>query len=281
MNPIAQAILDVLNQLAQGFLQGAGNPIQQLVQLIGVTPLQFTTANPVVMGVWTTMTAVADALLGLFVVIAMIQMMYGQATGTMYLPIGQFLSRVVLTVILMHLSVIIGQDLLILNNELCGILHVDVQGFIATMNQGQQLGGAQQGQASLILGIIASLSLLRVIFQAIKRLVFFDLLFVLSAPMFLLAVHPATAPAFSFWARTYVVTIFTQFLQFLAFGLGIEFVLTAHQNGIVGFVLEIAMFNLVAEIPALLTRFSVSAGASAAGVGALVRTALTASMLFL
>lgn len=261
--------------LFQGFMQA----IQPLVNLIATTPLEFTTANDVVIGGWNTMTAVADAFLALIVIVGAIQIMYGQSTGTLYMPVSQFVPKVILTAILIHLSFIIGQDLIILNNSLCGLVRADVQGFIRQVNRGQLFNNTQTLGLTVVLTIVFGISLIRVLFQAVKRVIFFDVLFVLSGPAFLLSFHPQTAPWFAFWARTYLVTIFTQFLQFLTFGLGFQFLIATKQTGFTGMVLAIAMLNLTAEIPALLSRFSASAGASAGGIGNLVGTAIRVATL--
>src|SRR5262249_9204618 len=121
------------------------------------------------------------------------------------------------------------------------------------------------------------------IFQAIKRMVFFNLLFVLSGLAFLASFLPGSSAWFAFWARTYVVTIFTQFFQYLCFGLGIQFwlAISAQHTGVVGFILAVAMLTMVAELPALLSRFATSSGASVEGVGSLVRAGITAARLFI
>ena len=49
---------------------------------------------------------------------------------------------------------------------------------------------------------------------------------------------------------------------------------------VIAVLLAIAMLNLTAEIPELLSRFAASAGASVAGAGSLVRSAVTAAALF-
>jgi len=274
MDPISQLIVTFLHNI----LQALSSPLISLAALVGNTPLGLTTANAIVDTGWHVMTAVADGLLLLFVLVTVIGIMYGQVTGTLYLPVSQFVPRMLLVAILMHLSLILGQDLLLLNNLLCGLVRANVTGFIQQANGGQLTAG-QQVTLSAILGVVFALTFLRVVFQAIKRIVFFNLLFVLSAPAFLLSLHPATAPAFVFWARTYVTTIFSQFFQFLALGLGLQFLLDTKQTGLPGFLLAIAMLTLVAEIPAVLARFSASAGANASGIGSLVRTAITAAAL--
>src|SRR5438067_13796018 len=107
MDPISQFIVNLLNNI----LGGLSGPLQPLINLTGNTPLEFSTANPIVGADWHLMVGAADAFLGLIVIVGAIQIMYGQTTGTLYMPVGQFLSKAVLTVILIHLSFIMGQDL--------------------------------------------------------------------------------------------------------------------------------------------------------------------------
>ena len=103
--------------------------------------------------------------------------------------------------------------------------------------------------------------------------------FVLSGPAFLMSFHPLTAPWFSFWARLFVVTIFTQFFQFLGLGLGIQMIIDSHQTGVVGILLATAMFSLAAEIPRLLSRFSGAMDTSSRGLGSLLATGMVIARL--
>jgi hypothetical protein len=276
LNIITDAITQFFVNLINGFLQGISGPFNGLVPLLGNTPLALTTANNVVLSTWTVMTGVADACLGLVVLLGALQMLYGQATGTLYIPLGQFVPKAVLTVILIHLSKLIGQDLILLNNALCGLVRVNVANFI------QQTGGATTGRVvglATVLAIIANIGLIRIIFQAFKRIVLFDILFVLSGPAFLMSFHPLTAPWFSFWARLFVVTVFTQFFQFLGLGLGIQMIIASRQTGVIGIFLATAMFALVAEIPRLLSRFSGAMDTSGRTLGSLVATAMVIARL--
>jgi len=275
MNFIIQFVLDLIN----GVLGGVSGTIQPLVNLIGTTPLEFTTANTAVIDGWTGMTAAADGFLGLFVILAAMQSMYGQMVGKVSQPASQIVPKAILTVILIQLSFILGQDLIILNNELCGLVHANIQAFIQQVNGGQPFSVGQNLGLSAVLSIVFTFSLIRIIYQAVKRIIFVDVLFVLSGPAFLLSFHPATTPWFSYWARTYVATIFTQFLQFSTIALGIQFLIATKQTGPTGFLLAIALLNLAAEIPGLLSRFATSTGASAGGLGSLVRVALTGAAL--
>lgn len=278
MNPIL--FLQIITSIYQA-IQAINNTLMPLVALIGTTHLEFMTANGVVIAGWNTMTAVADGVLGLLVVIKVIQMMYGQTTGTLYTSPGQFIPKVILTVILMHLSFLIGQDLLILNQTLCDLIHANVAAFLQQVNGGQAFNVGQQLGVAIILAIVFTLSMIRIIFQAVKRIIFFDVLFILSAPAFLMSFDAQTSPWFSFWARTYVVTVFTQFFQLLTFSLGMQFLVVSKQTGILGFFLAVVMLNFTAEIPGILSRFSATAGANTAGIGTLVRSAITAAALFI
>ena len=276
MNPIAQFFANLLN----GILGGLSAPIQPLIDLIGNTPLGVSTANPVINTSWLVMTMVADTFLGLIVIVAAIQVMYGQTTGTLYMPVGQFVSRAVLTGVLIHLSGIMLQDILILNNELCGALHLQVQQFINQVNGGHPFDTGQTLNLTAVLAIVFGISLVRVVFQAVKRVVFFDLLYVLAGPAFLMSFHPGTSAWFAYWLRTILTTAFSQFIQFLALSLGIQFLIATKQTGPTGFLLATAMLNLTAEIPELLARFAASAGASVPGAGSVLRSAITAAAVF-
>ncbi|HLG78655.1 MAG TPA: conjugal transfer protein TrbL family protein, partial [Ktedonobacteraceae bacterium] len=260
-------------------LNALSGPIAPLVNLISSTPLEFTTQNAIVIAGWRTMTTVADVLLGLFIVIGAIQIMYGDTTGSLRMPVGQFVGKALLTAILIHLSALIGEQLLILNNLLCGLVTANVQNFVQGVNNGQLFNNGQIIVLTIVMTIVFGIGLFRVIFQAIKRVIRFNLLFVLSGPAFLTSFHPATAPVFSGWIRLYIVTIFEQFIQFLTLGLGLQFLIATKQTGLTGFILAIAMLNLTAEIPALLARFGAAAGGQGGGLGSLLNTAIKAAVL--
>ncbi len=268
---IVDRLTDALNALS--------GPIAPLVNLISSTPLEFTTQNAIVIAGWRTMTTVADVLLGLFIVIGAIQIMYGDTTGSLRMPLGQFVGKALLTAILIHLSALIGEQLLVLNNLLCGLVTANVQNFVQGVNNGQLFNNGQIIVLTIVMTIVFGIGLFRVIFQAIKRVIRFNLLFVLSGPAFLTSFHPATAPVFSGWIRLYIVTIFEQFIQFLTLGLGLQFLIATKQTGLTGFILAIAMLNLTAEIPALLARFGAAAGGQGGGLGSLLNTAIKAAVL--
>jgi hypothetical protein len=272
---LLQWIVDRLTEA----LNTLSGPIAPLVNMISSTSLAFTTQNAIVIAGWRTMTLVADAFLGLFMVIGTLQIMYGDTTGSLRMPVGQFVGKGLLTALLIHLSAFLGEQLLTLNNLLCGLVGANMQDFIRGINHKQLFTNGQALVLTIVLVIVFGVGFFRVLFQAIKRVIRFNVLFVLSGPAFLTSFHPATAPVFSGWMRLYIVTIFEQFVQFLTFGLGVQFLIATKQNGLIGFILAVAMVNMTAEIPALLARFGAAAGQSG-GLGSLFNTAVKAAVLF-
>lgn len=279
MNPITQAIANFFTVLLNSVLTGLTTAVGPLFGLIGNTPFNLTTANPVVNGAWLTMVGVADAFLGLYVIVKLIQIMHGDATGTIHVPIGQFVLKVILTVILIHASSFLGQQILVIVNVLCELVRTNAQQLERQVNGGQLFTTGQALGFSVVLGLVFGLSMIRVIFQAIKRVILFNVLYVFSGPAFLMSLDVQTAPWFQFWFRLYVVTALTQFFQFLTFGLGFQFLLATKQTGFTGFILAIALLNLTAEVPGILARFSGANAGNVGGLDTLVRGALTAAAL--
>src|SRR5438309_1915704 len=103
--------MDLITQFLTSIANALSSAFGPLSGLIGNTPLEFTTANTIIITAWRVMTGVADSFLVLFAVVGILQMLYGQYSGTPSLPPGQFVFRVVLTVVMVHLSFMLGQDL--------------------------------------------------------------------------------------------------------------------------------------------------------------------------
>jgi hypothetical protein len=155
----------------------------------------------------------------------------------------------------MHLSAFFGQQLLALNNALCATINVNLNAFFTTVNHGTKI---TQGQGLLLyLGvlILLNVSLIRLLFQAFERLALWNLLFVLSSLAFLFSLLPHTSSVFTVWGRMFLVVTFTQFVQLLAFALGLALLAHAGLSGLGGVLLAIAMLFLVAKIPDALARF--------------------------
>lgn len=279
MNPLILPLVNALTQILLNLGNSLNTNIEPLFGFLSTTPPALTTDNPVVHAAWLTMTLVADSFLGLYVTVTCIQMMQADAVGRTHRPIGQFLGKVVLTVILIHASAFLGQELLLITNALCNLVRFNVQAFILQVNGGKPFDPNQQFGLDALLGIFLALSLLRIIFQALKRVVQFILLFVLSGPAFLLSLDEQTVPWFQFWLRMYLTTILTQFVQFLAFGLGFQLFISVSITQFTKFLLAIALLNMTAQIPSLLSRFATSP--DSAGAAGMLRGAVSVARIFI
>jgi hypothetical protein len=269
---IIQAIQNFLNAPSVGFGTGVLGLLQPLlVKFMSNTPLELTVTNQVVIGVWGTVLAIADAFFLLLVL--------SNNTGSLTLPLSQFVPKIFVTALLMNLSFFFGQDLLIFNNLLCGAINANLDGFFNTINNGARV---TQGQGFLLyLGVIVVLNftIIRLIFQAFERLVLWNLLFVLAPLAFLFSFLPQTSSVFSFWGRMFVIVTFTQFVQFLAFTLGLALLANAGQTGFSGVLLAIAMLFLVAKIPDLLARFPSMSVQGSQGIGRVINTIIIGARL--
>lgn len=259
---------------------GVLGPLQPLlIQFMSRTPLELTIQNQVVVSAWGVVLAIANAFFALLVVIGTMQIMLAQSTGTLTIPLNQFVPRMVATTLLMNLSFFFGQSLLIVNNALCDVLNAHLDGFFATLNNGARI---TMGQGLLLyLGVIVllNITLIRLLFQAFERLVLWNLLLVLAPLAFLFSFLPHTASVFSFWGRMFVVVTLTQFVQFLALTLGLALLASAGQNGVSGMLLAIAMLLLVAKIPDLLARFPAMSVQGTQGIGRMIGSIIVAARL--
>ena len=102
---VIQAIQTILNAPSMGFGTGVLGPLQPLlVKFMSATPLELTTTNQVVIGVWGTVLAIADAFFLLLILIGTIQIMISNSTGSLTLPLSQFVPKIIVTTLLMNLS---------------------------------------------------------------------------------------------------------------------------------------------------------------------------------
>jgi hypothetical protein len=274
------ALQRIINAPNPGFGTGVLGPLQPLlVTYMSTTPLELTTSNQVVIGVWGTVLAIADAFFLLLVIIGAIQMMISHSTGTLTIPLNQFVPKVIVTALLMHLSFFFGASLLTFNNELCSTINANLDGFFNTINNGARITMLQGLLLYYGVVILLNLTLIRLLFQAFERLVLWNLLFVLSPLAFLCSFLPQTASVFSFWGRMFVIVTFTQFVQFLAFVLGLALLASFGQNGFSGMLLAIAMLFLVAKIPDLLGRFPSIGIQGSQGIGRVISTIIIGARL--
>jgi hypothetical protein len=272
---LGSTLLGIITGVVLFLLQQILTPLQTLFSFISSMPIQYTTGNAVIMHAWSTMVMVADGFLGIFVIVGTMQIMYSDLTGGLRLPLTQFIGKAILTALLIHLSAFIGQDLLLLNNALAGVVGDSASTFLQHIGQSTSIHATL---FSIVLDLMVGFTVLRLVFQGIKRIVRFNLLFVLSGPAFLLSLHPGTQPVFQAWLRMLVQTAFEQFVQFLALTLGIQFVFSVGQTDIAGLLITIAVFNLAAEVPGLLGQL-IGGGSSKGSGGELMKAAMILKFL--
>lgn len=275
-----QALQALFNGPNSGVGTGVLGPLQPLlIRFIGTTSFPLTVDNPVVIGTWETMLAIADAFLLLLIIIGAIQMMISHSTGALTIPLSQFVPKVIVTALMMNLSYFFGRLLLGFNNALCEAVNANLNAFFNTINNGARVTAGQGLLLYLGVLLLLNLSLLRLLFQAFERLVLWILLFGAGPIAFLFALLPQTSSAFSYWARLFLVVTFTQFFQFLAFALGISLLASAGLNGLDGMFLAIAMLFLVAKVPDLLGRFPSMSIQGSQGVGRALGTIIVGARL--
>ncbi|BCL83602.1 hypothetical protein ccbrp13_60670 [Ktedonobacteria bacterium brp13] len=268
-----QALQALLNTPNGQFGTAILGPLEPLfAQFLRTTPESLTTANTVVIGTFATMLAIANAFFLLLILTGIIQMMISESTGSLSIPLSQFVPKVITTGLMMNLSFFFGSLLLQINNELCDAINTNLNNFFATVNTGSRITGGQGFLLDLIIVVFLNFGIIRILFQAFQRLVLWNLLFVLSPIAFLCTFLPATSQVFSFWGRLFLVVTFTQFVQFLAFALGLALFTSAGVNGdsLVQLLLAISMLLLVGKIPDMLARFPSMAVPTTQGVGRLI-----------
>ena len=77
----------------------------------------------------------------------------------------------------------------------------------------------------------------------------------------------------------FIIVTFTQFVQFLAFALGLALLANAGQTGFSGILLAIAMLFLVAKIPDLLAHFPSMSVPNTQGIGRVISTVIIGARL--
>jgi hypothetical protein len=268
-------------QLLQSFF-GAPNinvgtgilgPLQPLLfQFMTSTDQRLTYSNPVVLGVWTTMLAVADAALMLLIIVGTIQIMVSSSTGALSIPFSQFLPKIILTAIFVHLSSFFGSILIQFSNALCGVLNTHFNLLLRTVNNGDRITNGQSFLLQLGVILVLNFSLIRLLVQAFERLALWNLLFVVSPLALLCSMLPQMTPVAASWGRLFLVVTLTQFAQLLALTLGLALWTSTGLTGLPGSLLAIATLFLIARIPDALARFASLSFQGGGGAGQLLIT---------
>lgn len=180
-----------------------------------LTPPGDTYQNAVVLSFWKALVGVADAALALIAVWAGYNSIARDAIGARYHDAMQMLPRIALGALAVNLSLLFSQTLIDTNNALCGV----VSGPFAKILSLLQLN-ASSGVALFILLLAFGMVTLFLVAQMVVRLAMLNLLIV-TAPLGLVCwVLPQTQPWARLWTRTFVSTVFVQFLQVLTLALG-------------------------------------------------------------
>jgi hypothetical protein len=271
-------IANFLNSIGT-FLAG---PVAPLLQFTGTTPTDLTSDNTLIVTAWGIMLAIADGFLVLFVIGGGVQMMVGQAIGSIYIPPREFLPKLFGVALAMHGSYVWMRVLIFFNNEICGVIHASVRDFVLQANGGLAPAGPQETALAAGLAAFFSLTVVRYIFQSIERIVLLNLLFVLGPIGMMLFFMKQTQPYAAYWSRMYIVTCFLQFVQFLAFGLGFSFLAASGLfTGVTGIILGTAMMLLVERVPRYFYRLTITAGTErGGGIGGLAASAMGAARAF-
>lgn len=288
---IAAAILKAFGAALSGLIPGVGTAIAlgtTIGPLLSHTDPMASYMNPAVSHAWQVMAVAANALLALFIVGGGVQIMIGRATATTYVPVREFVPRLLLGVLAINASLLWAHILIDIENGLCNLTTFNLVDFFTQVNQkvtGHPPDAPALAFVLIILGALFVAVFIFQIFTIIERLVLLNLLIVLAPLGVLMWLLPQTQPWAAFWSRMFAITVFVQFFQLLAFSLGASFIiglLDTTQDPILALILAIGAMFLIAHIPRYMYRFGMTAGATGGGnpIGGLIRTALTVAPLF-
>jgi hypothetical protein len=244
--------------------------------------------NPAVIHAWQVMAVAANALLVLVIVGGGLQIMIGRTTGTTYVPVHEFIPRLLLGVLAINASLLWAQILIDIENGLCHLTFFNIVDFFTQVNQkitGRPPDGAALVFVLAILSVVFVIVFIIQIFTIIERLALLNLLIVLAPLGVLLWLLPQTQPWAAFWSRMFAITVFVQFFQLLAFSLGASFILNlmnTTQDPVLALILAIGVMLLIGHIPRYMYRFGMTAGSMGGGnpLGGLIRTAISVAAIF-
>lgn len=216
-----------------------------------LTPPGDTYQNTVVLGFWKALVGIADAALAVIACWAGYNSMVRDQIGARYHNAMQVLPRLALGALAVNLSLLFSQTLIDLNNALCSV----VSGPFTKILDLLQLNVAS-GVALVILLLAFGVVTLFLVAQMIVRLAMLDLLIV-TAPLGLVCwVLPQTQAWARLWTRTFLSTVFVQFLQILTLALGGAFLAFFPNDGLFGAFMDLliglAVCYAALKIPGLL-----------------------------
>jgi hypothetical protein len=222
-----QWVIDALSAAFTWIVDGVTSAITNLLQqalaldILVLTPPTDTYQNEVVLAFWRTVVAIADSALAIIVCWAGYNSIVGPAAGVRYHEARQVLPRLALAALAVNLSLFVTQTMIDLNNALSAIVTTPFDNLVSLLTLNIRSGPNAAASFALILLFLAfGVVGLFLVIQMVVRLAMLDVLIV-TAPLGLVCwVLPQTHAWAHLWTRAFISTVFVQFLQVLALGLG-------------------------------------------------------------
>lgn len=222
-----QWVIDALSAAFTWIVDGITSTISNLLQqafaldILVLTPPADTYQNTVVLAFWRTVVAIADSALAIIICWAGYNSIVGPAAGVRYHEARQVLPRLALAALAVNLSLLVTQTMIDLNNALSAIVITPFDNLVNLLTLNIRSGPNAVASLALILLFLAfGVVGLFLVIQMVVRLAMLDVLIV-TAPLGLICwILPQTHAWAHLWTRAFISTVFVQFLQVLALGLG-------------------------------------------------------------
>lgn len=251
---------EVFNQVMVSMVQGLTDTLQRTVQTLMASPLNFISrtppegsyASPTVIALWSVTRLIADGAVGLLAMWGGFSVMAHRQHGVPYHEVLELLPRLVLGMLLANTSLFLAQQVIDLNNGLCGVIGLDrLPAWQATWPPAQLL-------ADELALLVYLLIVLLLVLQMLMRLALLAVLLVLAPLAAVCWILPQTQGWSRLWVQAFTATVFTQFLQVVALKLGGAMLTDLTPAPVTASTLElilgIAVLALVLRLPALLAR---------------------------
>ena len=258
-----QWVIDALSAAFAWIIDGISSTITNLLQqafaldILVLTPPADTYQNTVVLAFWRTVVAIADSALAIIVCWAGYNSIVGPSAGVRYHEARQVLPRLALAALAVNLSLLVTQTMIDLNNALAAIVTTPFDNLVHLLTLNIRSGPNAAASFALILLFLAfGVVGLFLVIQMVVRLAMLDVLIV-TAPLGLVCwVLPQTHAWAHLWTRAFISTVFVQFLQVLALGLGggllVFFPADNPFGAVMDLIIGIATLYLTLKIPAFL-----------------------------
>ncbi len=258
-----QWVIDALSAAFAWIVDGVTSTITNLLQqalaldILVLTPPKDTYQNAVVLAFWRTVVAIADSALAIIVCWAGYNSIVGPSAGVRYHEARQVLPRLALAALAVNLSLLVTQTMIDLNNALSAIVITPFDNLVHLLTLNVRSGPNAAASLALILLFLAfGVVGLFLVIQMVVRLAMLDVLIV-TAPLGLVCwVLPQTHAWAHLWTRAFISTVFVQFLQVLALGLGggllVFFPADNPFGAVMDLIIGIATLYLTLKIPAFL-----------------------------